>query len=85
MSVRVCVCQIVRLSPAAVPELAALITPEASLETLVPLVDYLAAWILLPNVSRWVLHTVERGSGNGTSSRYSLKEGGHRGGSSSRK
>ncbi len=28
---------------------------------MVPLVDYLAAWKLLPNVSRWVLHTVERG------------------------
>ncbi|KAL0159545.1 hypothetical protein M9458_043270, partial [Cirrhinus mrigala] len=36
-------------------------TPEASLERLVPLVDYLAAWKLLPNVSAWVLHTVEKG------------------------
>ncbi|KAL0202505.1 hypothetical protein M9458_000523, partial [Cirrhinus mrigala] len=36
-------------------------TPEASLERLVPLVDHLAAWKLLPNVSAWVLHTVERG------------------------
>ncbi len=57
--------QLVRLSPARVPfqctELAALITPEASLERLVPLVDCLAAWKLLPNVSQWVLHTVERG------------------------
>ncbi|KAL0188110.1 hypothetical protein M9458_015209, partial [Cirrhinus mrigala] len=35
--------------------------PEADLERLVPLVDYLAAWKLLPNVSAWVLHTVERG------------------------
>ncbi len=26
-----------------------------------PLVDYLAAWKLLPNVSRWVLQTVEKG------------------------
>ncbi|KAL0194819.1 hypothetical protein M9458_008391, partial [Cirrhinus mrigala] len=34
---------------------------EASLERLVPLVDHLAAWKLLPNVSAWVLHTVERG------------------------
>ncbi|KAL0147294.1 hypothetical protein M9458_057396 [Cirrhinus mrigala] len=41
--------------------LAAQTTPEASLERLVPLVDYLAAWKLLPNVSAWVLHTVERG------------------------
>ncbi|KAI2646041.1 Transposon Ty3-I Gag-Pol polyprotein [Labeo rohita] len=40
--------------------LAAQTTPEASLERLVPL-DHLAAWKLLPNVSAWVLHTVERG------------------------
>ncbi len=57
--------QVVQLSPAGVPfqdtRLAALITPEASLERLVPLVDYLAAWKLLPSVSPWVLHTVERG------------------------
>ncbi len=32
-----------------------------SLERLIPLVDNLAAWKLLPNVSRWVLQTVERG------------------------
>ncbi|KAI2646275.1 Gag-Pro-Pol polyprotein [Labeo rohita] len=37
--------------------LAAQTTPEASLERLAPLVDY---W-LLPNVSAWVLRTVERG------------------------
>ncbi len=61
VSVRVCVCQIVWSSSAGAPELAALLTLEASLERLVPLVDYLAAWILLPNVSQWVLHTVERG------------------------
>ncbi len=42
-------------------ELTALITPEASPKRLAPLVDYLAAWKLLPNVYRWVLHTVERG------------------------
>ncbi len=36
-------------------------TPEASLERLVPLVHFLAAWELLPNVSQWVLYTVERG------------------------
>ncbi len=54
--------RLVRLSPASVPfQDTELITPEASLERLVPLVDYLAAWELLPNVSRWVLHTVERG------------------------
>ncbi len=41
-------------------ELAALSTPEASLERLVPVVDYLVAWRLLPNVSRWVKHTVEQ-------------------------
>ncbi len=54
-----------RPSPAGPPlqgtELAVLSTPEASLERLVPLVDYLAAWKLLPNVSRWVMHTVEQG------------------------
>ncbi|KAL0190072.1 hypothetical protein M9458_017171, partial [Cirrhinus mrigala] len=41
--------------------LAAQTAPEASLERLVLLVDYLAAWKLLPNVSAWVLRTVERG------------------------
>ncbi len=86
-------------------ELAALSTPEASLERLVPVVDYLVAWRLLLNVSRWVLHTVEQaiaasschlssgslprwwvmaGSGNGTRSKHSPEEGGHRGGPSSR-
>ncbi len=53
-----------RASPAGPPlqgtKLAALSTPEASLERLVPVVDYLVAWRLLPNVSRWVLHTVEQ-------------------------
>ncbi len=29
--------------------------------SLIYLVDYLAAWKLLPNVSQWVLHTVEKG------------------------
>ncbi|KAL0160066.1 hypothetical protein M9458_043791, partial [Cirrhinus mrigala] len=42
-------------------ELAIQSTSEASLEQLVPLVDYLAAWKLLPNMSAWVLHTVEKG------------------------
>ncbi|KAI2662293.1 Transposon Ty3-G Gag-Pol polyprotein [Labeo rohita] len=57
--------QLVRQSPAGPPlqvsELAVQSTPEASLERLVPLVDYLAAWKLLPNVSAWVLRTVEEG------------------------
>ncbi|KAI2651801.1 Transposon Ty3-G Gag-Pol polyprotein [Labeo rohita] len=57
--------QLVRPSPAGHPlqdtELAAQTTPEASLERLAPLADYLAAWKLLPNVSAWVLRTVERG------------------------
>ncbi|KAL0174316.1 hypothetical protein M9458_030284, partial [Cirrhinus mrigala] len=57
--------QLVRLVPAGAPfhdtELAVQRNPEASLERLVPLVDYLAAWNLLPNVSAWVLHTVEQG------------------------
>ncbi len=54
--------QLVRLSPAGPllqgTELASLSTPEASLERLVPLVDYLEAWKLLPNVSQCVMHTV---------------------------
>ncbi len=57
--------QLDRPSPAGPPlqgtELAALSTPETSLERLVPLVDYSAAWKLLPNVSRWITHTVEQG------------------------
>ncbi|KAL0177259.1 hypothetical protein M9458_026153, partial [Cirrhinus mrigala] len=57
--------QLVRQSPAGpplqVPELAVQSTPEASLKQLVPLVDYLAAWKLLPTVSAWVLRTVEKG------------------------
>ncbi len=56
--------QLERPSPAGPPlqgtELAALSTPEASLERLFPVVDYLAAWRLLPNVSHWVMHTVEQ-------------------------
>ncbi|KAL0173812.1 hypothetical protein M9458_029780, partial [Cirrhinus mrigala] len=56
---------LVQVLPAGLPlqdtVLAAHITPEASLERLVPLVDHLAAWKPLPNVSAWVLHTVERG------------------------
>ncbi len=48
--------QLDRPSPAGPPlhgtELATLSTPEASLERLVPLVDYSVAWKLLPNVSR---------------------------------
>ncbi len=36
-------------------------TPEVSLERLVPLVDYIGAWQCLPNISPWVLRTVERG------------------------
>ncbi len=35
------------------------VTPAASLKRLVPLVDFLAVWKLLPNVSKWVLQTVE--------------------------
>ncbi|KAI2665226.1 Exocyst complex protein exo70 [Labeo rohita] len=57
--------QLVRQSPAGSPlqdfELTFQPTPEASLEQLVPLVDYLATWKLLPNVSAWVLRTVEKG------------------------
>ncbi len=32
-----------------------------SVSRLIPLVDILAAWKLLPNISRWILQTVERG------------------------
>ncbi|KAL0161734.1 hypothetical protein M9458_045459, partial [Cirrhinus mrigala] len=57
--------QLVRQSPAGLPlqvsELEVQLIPEASLERLVPLVDYLTAWKLLPNVSAWVLRTVEKG------------------------
>ncbi len=37
------------------------INPETSLERLVPLVELLAAWKPLPNISCWVLHTTEKG------------------------
>ncbi len=51
-------------SPAGVPfqgtELAALVTPEASLERLVPLVDYLAAWTTAKCVSVGPAHCRER-------------------------
>ncbi|KAL0201683.1 hypothetical protein M9458_004870, partial [Cirrhinus mrigala] len=50
--------RLARQSPAGPP---LQLNPEASLERLVPLVDYLAAWKLLPNVSAWVLRTVEKG------------------------
>ncbi|KAI2665989.1 Transposon Ty3-G Gag-Pol polyprotein [Labeo rohita] len=56
--------QLVRQSPAGSPlqgsELVVQQTPEASLERLVPLVDSLTAWKLLPNVSAWVLRTVQK-------------------------
>ncbi len=47
-------------------------------KAVVPLVDYSAAWKLLPNVSRWA------GSGNGTRSEHSPEGGDHRGGPCSR-
>ncbi len=37
------------------------LTQRNTLRRLVTLVHFLAAWKLLPNVSQWVLHTVERG------------------------
>ncbi len=82
--------QLVRLSPAGVPfqgtQLAALITPEASLKRLVPLVDCLAVWKLLPNVSQWVVHTVERLQNpvwfsSASIQRYESHSGGSRAGS----
>lgn len=35
--------------------------PEASLERLVPLVEFLAEWEMLPNVSQWVLNIIKNG------------------------
>ncbi len=49
------------LSPPTFPRSSAL-SGFVRLERLVPLVDYFAAWKLLPNVFRWVLQTVERGA-----------------------
>lgn len=43
---------------AEVPEVT---SPEAGLERLVPLVNYLAAWENLPNVSQCVLHIIQQG------------------------
>ncbi len=60
-----CLEQLDRLFPAGPPlqgtELVVQSTPEASLERLIPLVHFLAAWKLLLNVSQWVPHTVESG------------------------
>ncbi len=36
-------------------------SPETSLERLVPLVEFLAAWKLQPNISHWVLQTIRKG------------------------
>ncbi len=77
--------QLDRPSPAGPPlqgtELAALSTPEASLERLVPLVDYSAAWKLLPNGSRWLMHTVEQGYRDPAFQRDHSHDGGSRAGS----
>ncbi len=35
--------------------------PETSLERLVPLIEFLTAWKILPNISHWVLQTKEKG------------------------
>ena len=55
----------VRLFPAGSPLQGTEITvhpnSEASLERLVPLAEFLAAWKLLPNISQWVLHIIEKG------------------------
>ncbi len=65
LPLNVCSEQLDRPSPAGYPllgtELSIQSIPEASLERLVPLVHFPAAWKLLTNVSQWVLHTVERG------------------------
>ncbi len=92
--------QLDRPSPAGPPfqgtELAALSTPETSLERLVPLVDYSAAWAA-KCVSMGHAHCRTRlcgalpqpfygraGSGNGTRSGHSPEGGDHRGGPCSR-
>ncbi|CAM4579125.1 unnamed protein product [Leuciscus chuanchicus] len=55
----------VRLFPAGSPLQGTKVTvqpnPEASLERLVLLVEFLAAWKLLPYISQWVLYTIEKG------------------------
>ncbi|XDV28570.1 hypothetical protein PO909_031826 [Leuciscus waleckii] len=55
----------VRLFPAGSPLQGTKVTvqpnPKASLERLVPLVEFLAWWKLLPHISQWVLHTIEKG------------------------
>ncbi|XP_051740767.1 uncharacterized protein LOC127507586 [Ctenopharyngodon idella] len=57
--------RLIRLFSAGAPlqgaESDAQITPEASLERLVPLVEFLEEWKRLPNISRWVLLTIEKG------------------------
>ncbi len=35
--------------------------PETSLERLIPLVEFMRAWKPLPNISHWVLQTIEKG------------------------
>ncbi|XDV19662.1 hypothetical protein PO909_025100 [Leuciscus waleckii] len=37
------------------------LNPEAGLERLVPLLEFLTAWKMLPNISCWVLQTIEKG------------------------
>ncbi|ROL51349.1 Transposon Ty3-G Gag-Pol polyprotein [Anabarilius grahami] len=54
----------IRLSagaPRQINEPSAQKTPETSLEGLVPLVEYLAEWKCLPNISKWVLLMIEQG------------------------
>ncbi len=93
--------QLDRPSPAGPPlqgtELAALSTPETSLERLVPLVDYSAAWNCCQMCLVGHAHCRTRlcgalpqpyygraGSGNGTRSEHSPEGGDHRGGPCSR-
>ncbi|KAI2661494.1 Gag-Pro-Pol polyprotein [Labeo rohita] len=77
--------QLVWQSPVGPPsqnsKLAIQSTPEASLERLVPLVDYLAVWKLLSNVSAWVLRTVEKSNSIQTFQRGLSHSGGPRAGS----
>lgn len=56
--------QLTRLFPAGSPlqctKVIAQLNTESSLEQLVPLVDFLAAWKFLSNVSQWVLQIIEK-------------------------
>ncbi len=53
----------VQMHPAGSPFQDVLLTAQIhiNLERLVPLVEFLTAWKLLSNISRWVLQTIDKG------------------------